>query len=142
MLFYLLLRELCANLVERFDGLQSMLARPILLLSHLCVTLSLTSGSSMAARFSRGERSTWPCCGPPTYSTKLPSSSLSAVRTSSSSSTDSIAVLSAFCTARKDNHESNLKVLYTTYHRERVSTLHVCDQDQVRGQWSTAGVWH
>jgi len=45
----------------------------------------------MVARFSRGERRQWPKSGPPTYSTKPPSSSLRAVRTSSSSSTDSIA---------------------------------------------------
>lgn len=43
----------------------------------------------MPAKFSSGEMSTWPYSGPPTYSTKLPSSSLRAVRTSSSSSTDS-----------------------------------------------------
>jgi hypothetical protein len=50
-------------------------------------TLSRTTGSSMAARFSRGDRSTWPHGGPPTYSMKVPSSSLSATSTSSSSST-------------------------------------------------------
>ena len=43
----------------------------------------------MVARFSRGERRQWPWSGPPTYSTKPPNSSLKAVRTSSSSSTDS-----------------------------------------------------
>ena len=43
----------------------------------------------MVARFSRGERRQWPKLGPPTYSTKPPNSSLKAVRTSSSSSTDS-----------------------------------------------------
>lgn len=53
-------------------------------------TLSLTTGSSMAAKFSRGESRTCPKDGPPTYSTKLPSSSLSATKTSSSSSTDSV----------------------------------------------------
>jgi hypothetical protein len=57
-------------------------------------TFSRTSGSSIAARFSRGERSTCACSGPPTYSTNLPSSSLSAVSTSSSSSTDSAAHVS------------------------------------------------
>jgi len=45
----------------------------------------------MAARFSSGDNNTWPYSGPPTYSTKFPSSSLNAVRTSSSSSTDSSA---------------------------------------------------
>lgn len=56
----------------------------------MCVsTFSRTSGSSIAARFSRGESRTCPHSGPPTYSTKVPSSSLRAVRTSSSSSTDS-----------------------------------------------------
>jgi len=44
----------------------------------------------MVARFSRGERRQWPKSGPPTYSTKPPNSSLKAVRTSSSSSTDSV----------------------------------------------------
>jgi hypothetical protein len=58
-------------------------------------TFSRTSGSSIAARFSRGERSTCACSGPPTYSTNLPSSSLSAVSTSSSSSTDSAARVSS-----------------------------------------------
>ena len=53
-------------------------------------TFSRTSGSSIAARFSRGDRSTCACSGPPTYSTNLPSSSLNAVSTSSSSSTDSV----------------------------------------------------
>jgi hypothetical protein len=43
----------------------------------------------MVARFSRGERRQWPKSGPPTYSTNPPNSSLKAVRTSSSSSTDS-----------------------------------------------------
>ena len=55
----------------------------------LSLTLSRTRGSSMVARFSRGERRQWPKSGPPTYSTKPPNSSLRAVRTSSSSSTDS-----------------------------------------------------
>lgn len=53
-------------------------------------TLSRTTGSSMAARFSRGDRRTWPHAGPPTYSMKVPSSALRATRTSSSSSTLSV----------------------------------------------------
>lgn len=52
-------------------------------------TLSLTRGSSIAARFSRGAKRQWPCSGPPTYSMKFPSSSANAVKTSSSSSTES-----------------------------------------------------
>lgn len=47
----------------------------------------------MAARFSKGDRRTWAYSGPPTYSTKPPSSSLRAVSTSSSSSTDSTGAL-------------------------------------------------
>ena len=43
----------------------------------------------MAAKFSKGDRSSCAYSEPPTYSTKLPSSSLKAVRTSSSSSTES-----------------------------------------------------
>lgn len=53
-------------------------------------TLSRTTGSSIAARFSRGDRRTWPHAGPPTYSMKVPSSSLRATSTSSSSSTLSV----------------------------------------------------
>lgn len=44
----------------------------------------------MEARFSRGDKRTWPNSGPPTYSMNPPSSSLRATRTSSSSSTDSV----------------------------------------------------
>lgn len=95
--FDLLWRELFANFVERFNGLSR-----TILLGKTCLlkprgnfkhdaprTLSRTNGSSIAARFSRGDRSTCAYSGPPTYSTKFPSSSLRAVRTSSSSSTES-----------------------------------------------------
>jgi hypothetical protein len=61
-------------------------------------TFSRTSGSSIAARFSRGESSTWANSGPPTKSTNLPNSSLNCVRTSSSSSTDSATCVSPFRT--------------------------------------------
>ena len=84
----LLARELVADFVEGFDGLADVNVRCVHVLGSF-LTLSRTSGSSMPARFSRGETSTCPYSGPPTYSTKLPSSSLRAVSTSSSSSTDS-----------------------------------------------------
>lgn len=66
-------------------------------------TFSRTSGSSIAARFSRGESSTCACSGPPTYSTNLPNSSLNAVRTSSSSSTDSAQCVSVYAYNESSN---------------------------------------
>lgn len=87
-LFDLGARQVFADLVKGLDSLtivsvisQATCGRP---------TFSRTRGSSIAARFSNGESRTWPYSGPPTYSTKFPSSSLRAVKTSSSSSTDSV----------------------------------------------------
>ena len=84
----LLLRELLADFVQGLDSLVG-LARAGYGHGKYARTFSLTSGSSIAAKFSSGERSTCPYSGPPTYSTNLPNSSLKAVSTSSSSSTDS-----------------------------------------------------
>ena len=56
----------------------------------ICLTFSLTTASSTLARLSRGASNTLACSGPPTNSTKTPSSSDNARRTSSSSSTDSV----------------------------------------------------
>jgi len=89
-LFDLLLTELLADLVERLDGLWVVSKLSNVTSVGLSLTLSRTRGSSMVARFSRGERRQWPKSGPPTYSTNPPNSSLRAVRTSSSSSTDSV----------------------------------------------------
>lgn len=90
MLFDLFFGQLLADLAEGFDRLPHH-QRECLNKNrnHRAPTFSRTNGSSMAARFSRGERRTCPNSGPPTYSVKSPSSSLSAVRTSSSSSTES-----------------------------------------------------
>ena len=98
------------------------------------LTLSRTKGSSIAARFSRGDKRTCPHSGPPTYWTKLPSSSLKAVRTSSSSSTDS-----------KDN---NQRVCVATggsakpYHLRTESVRLWCAQLPARVQSLRVGVWH
>jgi hypothetical protein len=89
-LFDLLGRELVADFVEGLHGLRGPLVGCMNEEDATLHTLSRTRGSSMVARFSKGERSTCPYSGPPTYSTKLPSSSDRAVRTSSSSSTDSV----------------------------------------------------
>ena len=51
--------------------------------------MSLTTVSSIAARFSKGPKRKWAYCGPPTYGTKFPNSSDKASKTSSSSSIDS-----------------------------------------------------
>lgn len=90
-LFDLLFGQLLADFVEGFDGLVHFVSiNHSSKVNHDTIpTFSLTTGSSMAAKFSSGERSTCPYSGPPTYSMKLPSSSLNAVKTSSSSSTES-----------------------------------------------------
>ena len=98
MLFDLFVGQLRADLVERFDRLDTFQPESgsnritVEFAIHFRPTLSLTNGSSIAARFSSGERSTCPYSGPPTYSTKFPNSSLNAVNTSSSSSTESNAI--------------------------------------------------
>jgi len=95
-------------------------------------TLSRTSGSSIAAKFSSGDNSTCPYSGPPTYSTKLPNSSLRAVRTSSSSSTESASMLLGLSCSAAVGHES-------TYHQgmESIHLLYALDRGQE--QSSTGG---
>ena len=55
----LLLGELVADLVEGLDSLRE-LVRRMWYVQVACLTLSRTSGSSIVARFSSGERSTCP----------------------------------------------------------------------------------
>ena len=95
-------------------------------------TLSRTSGSSIAAKFSSGDNSTCPYTGPPTYSTKLPSSSLRAVRTSSSSSTESASMVSALLCTDAAGHSS-------THHQGKESIRLSYAPDQGPEQLSTGG---
>lgn len=59
--FDLLRREVGTNLVEGFDGLPVISRRSWRAVSEgTSITLSRTTGSSMAARFSSGDNRTWP----------------------------------------------------------------------------------
>lgn len=106
------------------------------IISNKCYqpTFSRTRGSSIAARFSRGDKRTWPNSGPPTYSTKFPSSSLKAVRTSSSSSTDSAEY-------RQPVYQS-IVPYRAAYHLKRGSTRLLCDQLPAQGQLLRVDEWH
>ena len=129
--FDLCRRQLLTDLIQ---GLNCLYMRSVLGLCHKNddQTLSRTSGSSIAAKFSSGDNSTCPYSGPPTYSTKLPNSSLRAVRTSSSSSTESASLLLGLSCSAAVGHES-------TYHQgmESIHLLYALDRGQA--QSSTGG---